>query len=58
MLREFHLRGNREANFPGFRLKIENVIETVSLTQASETIEATHIYYHNLEHNAVQELLT
>lgn len=55
-LREFHLRGNRSANFPGFRLKIEGVIETVSLTQVTHEFNETHMHYHNLQHKAVQEL--
>jgi hypothetical protein len=57
-LREFHLRGNNEAKLPGFRLKIENVIETVSLTQVAHSLETARMHYHNLEYKAVKELLT
>ena len=47
-LRDFHLRGSNQMNFQGFKLKIDNLIETVSLTQVSCQAEGSQMHYANL----------
>lgn len=47
-IKDFHLRGQENADGPGFRIKVQGLIETVSLTQIEVAPNSASIFYQRL----------